>query len=116
MRDGFNIGTFTLCLCACGSPALDGFESLLQLRLGLQTGGKGIAPTTQCDTPVGDCARGIVGKDGIESFNGARKLERMHKSYGAIELRLRCLTARGAEGHSAQMLRDSVLVVGLGAS
>jgi hypothetical protein len=39
----------------------------------------------------------------------------MHESYGAIELRLRCLIARGAEGHSAQMLRDSVLVVGLGA-
>jgi hypothetical protein len=54
MSDGLDIGALTLSLRTRSSRLLDGFESLLQLRLGLKTGNKGVAPIAQCDTPVDD--------------------------------------------------------------
>src|SRR5258708_12186769 len=111
MRDGLDVSTLSLSLRSSGARLLDGFESLIQLRLELQTGGEGITPIAQCDTPVGDCTRGIVHKNGIECFNSVRKLKRVHQSHGAIEFRLSCFIAPDAEGHSAHMLRQTVILI-----
>src|SRR5229473_3107721 len=63
VRDGFDIGTLARSFRTRSSRVLNGFESLLQLRRELKTGGKGVAPIAQCDTPIGDRTRGIVHED-----------------------------------------------------
>src|SRR5579859_771837 len=54
MCDSLDIGAFTFRLRTCGARLLNGFKSLVQLRLGLKTGGKGVTPLAQRNTPVGD--------------------------------------------------------------
>src|SRR5882724_261111 len=110
MCDGINVGTLSLSLRSSGARLLNGFESLIQLRLELKTSGKGVAPIAQCDTPIGDCTRRVACEDDIEGFNGARKLKRVHQGHSTIELRLNRATARSAEVHLAQILRGSVVV------
>src|ERR1035437_2650820 len=60
MRYSLHIGTLARRL-RIRSPCLrDGFEALLQLRLGLKTGNERVTPTAQCDTPVGHRTRWIA--------------------------------------------------------
>jgi len=110
MGDGFDIGALTPCLRRDSSCLLDGFEPLLQLLLWLEAGGKGVAPTAECDPPVGDRTGRIADESGVEGINCVRELEGVQQGYGAIELRLSWAVAGGGEVHAAESLGGDVVV------
>ena len=113
VRDRLDISSLALSLRSGSSRPLDGVEAPFQLRGRLEPCGKRVAPIAQRDTPVRDRTGWIGFENGIESFNGDRKLKRMHQSDGATELGLNSATAGSSERYTAQSLRRSVVMVSL---
>ena len=111
MRAGLDVGTLALSFWKYNSRLLDRLEAPFELRWRLNPRSKRIAPMAQRDTPVCDRTGWVGGENGVECIDGAAKLERMHESYGTIELRLNRAAARSSEDHTAQSFRRIVMTL-----
>src|SRR5262249_41004364 len=109
-------GRIDVCALALGRlncrGASDGVVSLLELRGRLDPRRERIAPSTERDSPVRNCARRIGGKHGIESVDCLAEVERMEQRHRAIEWVVDTRLARRREPYCAKLFAggDAVLM------